>query len=291
MHCVHCGERVCWWRGAAVPVLVFTGTRKHIHGIYCMCGDHGQLLGGRVWRGPRVRGRGRATGRLYMQPRLRFNLHDDDRVCRQQQHVPCLRCWLRLRWKWHPGSSLFMLCGLRIDLDDVKRVRRQQRHVFDRWLRPGQRVRWWDGAACRLRMQPRLRLNLHDDDRVRGSHGHLRRLWCRLQLRRKWRPGSTMHMHCRLRIDGYYFICMRHDFFDLLIHGLCRRERVRRRISATGGLHMQPRLRLNINDNDRVCGNHEHLHRLWCRLQVCGKWRAGCGVFVFSWLCVDLDDF
>ena len=78
---------------------------------------------------------------------------------------------------------------------------------------------------------------------------------------------------------------------DSDVHSVPGRILVFGRRCSEDRVHMQPRLRLSVYNDDRVCGNHGHLRCLWCRLQLCGKWRAGCGVFVFAWLCVDLDDF
>jgi hypothetical protein len=78
-----------------------------------------------------VRWRDGTTVRLYVQPRLRFSFHDDNRVFRQHGHVRCVWYWPQLRWQWHPGGRVLVFCGARVDLDDVKRMRWQHWHVLD----------------------------------------------------------------------------------------------------------------------------------------------------------------
>ena len=151
-------------------------------------------------------------------------------------------------------------------------------------------MRWRCSAVRRVHMQRRLRLNIDNDGRVCGNYGHLRCLWCRLSLRRQWCASGIVFMLTRVCVDLDDIKCLRNDVSHMCDDRLRRRERVRRRISATGRLHVQPRLRLNVYNDDRVCGNHGHLRCLWCRLQLCGKWRAGSAVFVFAWVCVDLDN-
>ena len=71
---------------------------------------------------------------------------------------------------------------------------------------------------------------------------------------------------------------------------LQRGKRVRRRDGATCRLHMQPRLCVNIRDDNRVCGQHKHMCCLRFRLQLHREWRASGILLVFGGLRVDGDD-
>ena len=73
-------------------------------------------------------------------------------------------------------------------------------------------------------------------------------------------------MFCWIRIDvdDVKRVCWQH--WNVLYDWLQRGECLRGRDGATDRLHMQPRLRFNINNNDRLCGQHGHLRCLWGRL-------------------------
>jgi hypothetical protein len=148
-----------------------------------------------------VRWRDGAACRLYMQPRLRFDIHDDDRVRGQHEYMCCLRSRLQLRWQWRPGGGVFVLSWVRVDCDDVQRLRVDVIHVPPNRLWRGQRVCGRLDTAGRVHVQRWLRVDIHDDDRVRGQHEYMCCLRSRLQLRWQWRPGSGVFMLSWVRID------------------------------------------------------------------------------------------
>ena len=120
-----------WLIANAYTLLVYCWLLFFFSDVEWLRGCHWHVPHHGLWRGQRVCGRICAAGHLHMQPRLCFDIHDDDRVCRQHWQLPCL--WFRpqLRWQWRPGSGVFMLSWVRIDLDDVKRVCWQHQHMLD----------------------------------------------------------------------------------------------------------------------------------------------------------------
>ena len=123
-------------------------------------------------------------------------------------------------------------------------------------------------ASGNVHLQRWLCIHIHDDNRVCGQHEHMRCLWLRLQLRRGWRPTGVVFVLARLRVNRVDVKHMRIDVFHLPDDRLRRGKCVRRRNGATGRLHVQPRLRVDIHDDDRVCGQHGDVRCVRRRLQL-----------------------
>ena len=98
-----------------------------------------------------MRGRIVAACRLYLQPRLRVNFNDDDRVCGEREHVHCLRRRVQLRWQWRPGGRLFMLCWLCVDVQYKRSVPGHDRHLSRVWSRV--RMLWRYGTTIHVHVQ------------------------------------------------------------------------------------------------------------------------------------------
>ncbi len=185
-----------------------------------------------------MRWRDGAACRLYMQPRLRFDIHDDDRVRGQHEYMCCLRSRLQLRWQWRPGGGVFVLSWVRVDCDDVQRLRVDVIHVPPNRLWRGQRVCGRLDAAGRVHVQRWLCIYIDGDNRVYRQHWQLPCLWLRLQLRRGWRPTRFVFVLCGVRVDRVDVKRVRHDVFHVLGGRLQRGECMRRRGGAAGRLLM-----------------------------------------------------
>ena len=65
---------------------------------------------------------------------------------------------------------------------------------------------------------------------------------------------------------------------------------MRGRVIASGNVHLQRWLCIHIHDDNRVCGQHEHMRCLWLRLQLRRGWRPTGVVFVLARLRVNRVD-
>jgi hypothetical protein len=154
LHCVCCWERVRRGCGATCGVLLLAWVCVDLDVVKRMRGRHRHVCHGRLRPGQRVRWWDGATGRLHMQPRLRLNLHDDDRVCGNHGHLHRLWCRLELRREWRASSTLFLLRRICLDGHYVNCLRHNIRDMHAGQLRRGECVRRRDGAACRMRLLP-----------------------------------------------------------------------------------------------------------------------------------------
>jgi hypothetical protein len=124
-------------------------------------------------------------------------------------------------------------------------------------------------------------------------------------LHREYRGSAVPRRHLQQWRQRVYVCCVLSLVHRGQIWANCRsRTRkygtdllrsVRRRLCMWGGLHtrnasglhLQRWLCIHIHDDNRVCGQHEHMRCLWLRLQLRRGWRPAGGVFVLCWLRLD----
>ena len=193
---------------------------------------------------------------IFLRVQCWVRLHVDNFGLMRGYHrlLPCLWCRFQLRRRQQPGGRVSMLTWVGLNCHDIKRLR-----LFNDRLRRGQRVCGRGSTARRLYMQRWLCFNLDDDSRVCGYSEHLRCVRCRLQLRRRWRPGGRVFVLSWMGLNCDVIQRLRHDVFHMFDHRLQCGKCVLRRDGATGRLRVQPRIRFNIHDDDRVCKHHGHV--------------------------------
>jgi hypothetical protein len=91
-------------------------------------------------------------------------------------------------------------------------------------------------------------------------------------------------------IDGYDVNRVRLDFGHMPDNWLWRGQCVRLRDIPASRVRMQPRLRIHINYDHRMCRFHSDVPRVWCRVQLHREWRPANGVFLLPWLFIDDND-
>jgi hypothetical protein len=96
----------------------------------------------------------------------------------------------------------------------------------------------------------------------------MRRVWSRLELRWERRTSSSLHVLSRLCVYCDELERLRHNHGHMRDDGLQRGQRLCRRSSAACHLQLQPWLLLFVDNDHRLRGNHELLHRVWRRLQL-----------------------
>ena len=207
-----------------------------------------------LWRAERSRG-------LFMRGR--------DCVDHHRRHILRVRLdvlhrgHVLLRWQ-RAAIVVYMQRRLRFNLNDIERM-----HVNDRDLRGvygREFVRRWCRAAFHLLLYARLLLCGGRGYELCGYGGILRDLPRRKFLCRGCRLPRRMQLQFRI-----FFVCWCCHYVrwnGCKLHSLrCRKFLCgcRRRAS---GMRMQQRLCVNIDNDDRLHGQHRHLRCLWCRLPL-----------------------
>jgi hypothetical protein len=79
-----------------------------------------------------------------------INYHDC--LCRQHEHVQCLRCRPQLRWWERAARGVFMLRWVRESSHNYENLLNNNLTMFNDWLRPWICVRRECSAACVMQL-------------------------------------------------------------------------------------------------------------------------------------------
>ena len=225
-----------------------------------------------------------ATGRLHVQPRLRLNVVDDDRVCGNHGHLRCL--WSRTQMRRCCGTARCVRMQCRILLarwchDDMHGDDGVMHDVYCRKL-----LQWCCSSASGVQLHGWVL-------RCRGCgvdvfrHGRVvRAMWRRLGVRWRDQPTNQLHVYCGVCVD-----------LDDLESVRCRSRHVRsvwsrevlfRRWCATHRLQLFARIREFVNYFQCVCIDIVHLCQLRCWGAMCWWCGAGGRVHMCAGLCEHL---
>jgi hypothetical protein len=156
-------------------------------------------------------GRDRAARGMYVRGWVFFNIHNDNGVRGQHEHVQRMRSWIQLRWRERAASVVYVLIGVREHRHDHYGLLNLNCAMLDDRLRCWVLLRGQCGAACGVHVFCWLREHDCDGDGVRGNNGHMLFNGLRCGVCVLWRLHSTrlMHMHRRVRFDIHYDHVMR----------------------------------------------------------------------------------
>ena len=195
--------------------------------IQCLRRGICHVLNDRLRRGQRVCGRIGTAHRLHVQPRLRFSIHDNDRVCGQHEHVRAVWCWAQLRWQWRPSGCMLLQPCVGVRITDIEQLHGNVVHVSA--LCGGYFVSGRSGTADAVYVRAWVLL-AWSDTRELFKHGpKLQNVHCRTFLPRQCVTADSMQLQCRVFLcSGGRFSVQRDDRFVCplrprrILHWLCR---------------------------------------------------------------------